>query len=551
MTDPTWYQNAVFYELYVRAFCDSNGDGHGDLRGLLQKLDYLQELGVDCIWLLPIYPSPLLDDGYDVADFCAIHPDYGSLDDFKALVSAAHQRGLRIITDLVPNHTSDQHSWFQEARASRHAARRDFYVWSDTDQKYADARIIFVDTEPSNWTLEPNTRQYYWHRFFSHQPDLNYDNPEVQQAMLDVVKFWLELGVDGFRADAVPYLYEREGTSCENLPETHAYLKRLRAYMDGHYPGRILLSEANQWPGDTRAYFGDGDEFNLAFHFPLMPRIFMALARGDCQPILDILANTPAIPDNCQWCTFLRCHDELTLEMVTPEERDFMWEFYAPEPRMRLNLGIRRRLAPLLGNDRRRIELANCILFTLPGTPTLYYGDEIGMGDDIFLDDRNGVRTPMQWSAAHNAGFSDAPASRLYSTVIDDPVFGHERVNVADQRAEPSSLFHTIRKMIRLRKEHPSLGAGGFQAVPSNNPAVLAYLRPHAEETMLAVHNLTASLQAVQLDLEPLTCEAPTDVIAGSVLPAIGGARYALRLEPYQSLWLQVHQKAGRPKAVA
>jgi maltose alpha-D-glucosyltransferase/alpha-amylase len=407
-TDTTWYKDAVFYELYVRAFCDGDGDGHGDFKGLIQKLDYLRELGVDCIWLLPVYPSPLLDDGYDVADFYGIHPDYGTRDDFKALLDEAHKRGLRVVADLVLNHTSDQHPWFKEARTSRDSPRRGYYVWSDTDQKYRDARIIFIDSQASNWAYDPQSGQYYWHRFFSHQPDLNYDNPEVQQAMLDVVRFWLDLGVDGFRADAVPYLFEREGTSCENLPETHAYLKRLRAFIEDNYPGRILLSEANQWPEDTRAYFGGGDEFHMAFHFPAMPRIFMALARGDRQPILDILARTPPIPESCQWCNFLRCHDELTLEMVSEEERAFMWDFYAPEPRMRLNLGIRRRLAPLLDNDRRKIELANSILFTMPGSPIIYYGDEIGMGDNIWLEDRDGVRTPMQWSGEENAGFSTA-----------------------------------------------------------------------------------------------------------------------------------------------
>jgi maltose alpha-D-glucosyltransferase / alpha-amylase len=392
-----WYKNAVFYEIYVRAFQDSNEDGQGDLPGLTAKLDYLQELGVTCLWLMPVYPSPLLDDGYDIADYYGIHPDYGSLEDFKVFLDAAHSRGMRVITDLVLNHTSDQHPWFQAARTDRNSPYRDYYVWSDTDEKYQDARIIFLDTEKSNWTWDETAGQFFWHRFYSSQPDLNFDNPAVQVEMIDVMKFWLDLGVDGFRADAVPYLYEREGTNCENLPETHQYLKRLRRFMDEHYPGRILLCEANQWPEDVRAYFGDGDEFHMGFHFPLMPRIFMALKKQDKTSIEWILSRTPEIPENCQWCTFLRNHDELTLEMVTEEERQWMWEQYAPLPRMRLNLGIRRRLAPLLDNDRKKIELANSLLFTLTGSPIIYYGDEIGMGDNIWLPDRDGVRTPMQW----------------------------------------------------------------------------------------------------------------------------------------------------------
>jgi len=538
--DTTWYKDAVFYELYVRAFCDGNGDGHGDFRGLIQKLDYLQELGVDCLWLLPIYPSPLLDDGYDVADFYGIHPDCGTLDDFKAVLDEAHKRGLRVITDLILNHTSDQHPWFKEARISRDSPRRDYYVWSDTDQKYKEARIIFIDTESSNWEFDPQTGQYYWHRFFSHQPDLNYDNPEVQQAMLDVMRFWLDLGVDGFRADAVPYLFEREGTSCENLPETHAYLKRLRAFMDANYPGRILLSEANQWPDDTRSYFGDGDEFHIAFHFPVMPRIFMSLARSDRQPILDILARTPPIPESCQWCTFLRCHDELTLEMVTEEERAFLWDFYAPEPRMRLNLGIRRRLAPLLDNDRRKIELANSILFTLPGSPIIYYGDGIGMGDNIWLEDRDGVRTPMQWSDEENAGFSTAHPSRLYSPVIDDEVFGYQKLNVRAQRNDPSSLFHTMRNMISARKKHKSFGRGDCQFLYPDSTAVLAYIRQHEDETILVVNNLSSSPQSVALELAPFSGSSPRDILSGASFPPIADKPYVLALGPCQYLWLRL-----------
>jgi maltose alpha-D-glucosyltransferase/alpha-amylase len=537
-TDATWYKDAVFYELYVRAFCDGNGDGHGDFKGLTQKLDYLQELGVDCIWLLPIYPSPLRDDGYDVADFYGIHTDYGTLDDFKAMLDEAHKRGLRIIADLILNHTSDQHPWFQEARTSRDSPRRDYYVWSDTDQKYKDARIIFVDSQTSNWEFDPQTGQYYWHRFFAHQPDLNYDNPAVQQAMLNVVKFWLDLGVDGFRADAVPYLFQREGTSCENLPETHAYLKRLRAFIDAHYPGRILLSEANQWPEDTRPYLGDGDEFHMAFHFPVMPRIFMSLAQGDRQPILDILACTPPIPKSCQWCTFLRCHDELTLEMVTEEERAFMWHFYAPEPRMRLNLGIRRRLAPLLDNDRRKIELANSILFTLPGSPIIYYGDEIGMGDNIWLEDRDGVRTPMQWSDEKNAGFSTAHPSRLYSPVIDDEVFGYQKLNVRVQRNDPSSLFHTMHKMISARKKHKSFGRGDCQFLHPDSTAVLAYIRRYEGETMLVVNNLSSSPQSVAVELTSFSGSSPKGMLSEASFPPVVDKPYVLALDPYQYLWL-------------
>ena len=536
-TDATWYKDAVFYELYVRAFYDGNGNGHGDFKGLIQKLDYLHELGVDCIWLLPIYPSPLRDDGYDVADFYGIHPDYGTLDDFKALLDEAHKRGLRVITDLILNHTSDQHPWFKEARASVDSPRRGYYVWSDTDQKYRDARIIFVDSQTSNWEFDPQTGQYYWHRFFPHQPDLNYDNPKVQQAMLDVIRFWLDLGVDGFRADAVPYLFEREGTSCENLPESHAYLRRLRAFMDANYPGRILLSEANQWPEDTRAYFGDGDEFHMAFHFPVMPRIFMALARGDHQPILDILARTPPIPESCQWCTFLRCHDELTLEMVTEEERAFMWDFYAPGSRMRLNLGIRRRLAPLLDNDCRKIELANSILFTLPGSPIIYYGDEIGMGDNVWLEDRDGLRTPMQWSDEENAGFSTAYPSRLYSPTIDDGVFGYQKVNVRAQRNDPSSLFHTMCKMISARKKHKSFGRGDCQFLHPDSTAVLAYIRQHEDETILVVNNLSSSPQSVALELAPFSGSSPRDILSGASLPPVADKPYILALDPYQYLW--------------
>ncbi len=548
-SDPFWYKDAVFYEVFVRAFADGNGDGIGDLRGLTSRLDYIQELGVDCLWLLPIYPSPLRDDGYDVADFYRIHPDYGRVDDFRTLVAEAHQRGLRVIADLVPNHSSDQNPWFQASRDPNHPEHdkyRDWYVWSPTNQRYAEARIIFLDYEPSNWTWDPLRGEYFWHRFFHHQPDLNYDNPAVQQEMLNVIRFWLEQGIDGFRVDATPYLYEREGTSCENLPETHAYLKRLRAFVDQVAPGTLLLSEANQWPEDVRPYLGDGDEFHMNFHFPLMPRIYLALARADRGPIVEILARTPPIPDTCQWATFLRNHDELTLEMVTKQERQFLWDFYAPEPRMRLNLGIRRRLAPLLDNDRARIELANSLLFTLPGSPVVYYGDEIGMGDDIWLHDRDGVRTPMQWSAGYNAGFSSSAADSLYLAVIDDEVYGHQQVNVQAQQADPGSLLHQMRQMIRVRKTQPAFGRGGMHFLEPQDPAapgepcgaVLAYLRTYGDQTLLVVNNLSPGEQAIELDLSSHANAEPVDLFDGERMPPIHAGPYRLALGRYEYRWL-------------
>lgn len=536
---PLWYKKAVFYEAPVRAFCDSNGDGKGDLVGLTQKMDYLVDLGVDCIWLNPVYPSPLKDDGYDISDYCAIHPDYGTLRDFTTMIKEAHQRGLRIITDLVVNHTSDQHPWFQAARSSRNSPNRDYYVWSDTDQKFAGVRIIFVDSEKSNWTWDEVAGQFFWHRFYSHQPDLNYENPQVRDEMLAVLKFWLDFGVDGFRVDAVPYLFEREGTSCENLPETHAYLKELRAFVDEKYPGRILLCEANQWPKDVRLYFGhmtaaDGNEFHMAFHFPLMPRIFMALKSEDTTPIQWTLENMPEIPPAAQWCTFLRNHDELTLEMVTEEERQWMWQQYAPEARMRLNLGIRRRLAPLLNNDRQLIELANSLLFSLPGTPIIYYGDEIGMGDNIWLPDRNGVRTPMQWDASPSAGFSSS--TQLYSPVIDMPPFDYPTVNVATQRADSASLWHTIQRMIQRHKQHPALGEGDFTWLDSGKKAVIAFYRSTEGERILTVHNLSNQSQHVELDLfHPTT--SLTDLFTSRQFP-IYNTRLDLDLAPHQYLWL-------------
>ena len=527
-----WYKDAVFYELSVRAFKDSDGDGNGDLRGLTEKLDYLQTLGVDCIWIMPIYPSPLKDDGYDIADYYNIAETFGTLDDFKVLIKEAHNREIRVITDLVLNHTSDQHPWFQASRSDRNSPYRDYYVWSDDDKKYKDARIIFIDTEPSNWTWDENTEQYYWHRFYASQPDLNYDNPKVQEEMFKVAGFWLDLGIDGFRADAVPYLFEREGTNCENLPETHAYLKKLRAFVDENYPGRILLCEANQWPEDVRRYFGDGDEFHMGFHFPIMPRIFMALKKGRADDMLDILRRTPSIPDNCQWCIFLRNHDELTLEMVTQEERRWMWEQYAPEARMKLNLGIRRRLAPLLDNDRRKIELANSLLFTLPGSPIIYYGDEIGMGDNIDLPDRNGVRTPMQWDASENGGFTTGTP---FTEFIQGDL-NYRHLNVERQLADQNSLLHATSKMIQARKQHRAFGRGKMEWVLTNNPSLAIYTRTYQGETVLVIGNLSDVSQTVNL---------PQEFQAGYV-DLLSSTRHkadlALTVQPYAYLWLKSHR---------
>ncbi|MBN1678816.1 MAG: maltose alpha-D-glucosyltransferase [Anaerolineae bacterium] len=546
--NPTWYKDAVFYELYVRAFRDGNGDGHGDFKGLLAELDYLQELGVDCVWLLPIFPSPLVDDGYDVADYYGIHEDYGTLDDFKAVVDGLHARGMYIIVDIVVNHTSDQHPWFIESRSSKESPKRSWYVWSETDQKYRHARIIFIDTETSNWTYDETTAEYYWHRFYSQQPDLNYDNPDVQQEMLDIITYWLDLGIDGFRVDAAPYLIEREGTNCENLPETHDYIKRMRAHVDNRWPGRILLAEANQWPEDVRPYFGDNDEFNMAFHFPLMPRLYMALKQRSRKCIVDILQRTPEIPALAQWCIFLRNHDELTLEMVTEEERQFMWEQYAPEPRMRQNLGIRRRLASLLDNDRRQIELLNALLFSLPGAPIIYYGDEIGMGDDVWRHDRNGLRTPMQWKNTKHGGFSDADT--LYEAVLDDDVFGYQHLNVQQQKVDPDSLWNTLRHMLRVRKRFCAFGRGTFAFALPENEAVLAYWRqmdgsqddyaPSGEgECMLVLANLTGENQQTMLDLTAYMGKTPRDVLKNEVWPPVQDGQYPVNLAPYAFHWLQ------------
>ncbi len=525
-----WYKDAVFYEISVRAFKDSNGDGNGDLRGLTEKLDYLQTLGVDCIWIMPIYPSPLKDDGYDIADYYSVDKAFGSLDDLKELIHAAHVRDIRIVMDLVLNHTSDEHPWFQASRSDRNSPYRDYYVWSDTDQKYKDARIIFVDTEPSNWTWDEKTGQYYWHRFYASQPDLNFDNPKVQEEMFNVARFWLDLGIDGFRTDAVPYLFEREGTNCENLPETHVFLKKMRSFIHKHYPGRILLCEANQYPEDVRPYFGDGDEFHMGFHFPIMPRIYMALKKGRYEDMAEIMRRTPPIPENCQWCTFLRNHDELTLEMVTPEERQWMWEQYAPEPRMKLNLGIRRRLAPLIDNDRRQIELANSLLFTMPGSPIIYYGDEIGMGDNIDLPDRNGVRTPMQWDDSPNAGFS---VGRPFSEFVKGEL-GYEHINVASQINDPDSLFGSIKKMIDVRKKHAAFGSSSMEWIETGNPAVAVYIRQHNNDTMLILNNLSSSIENVKLPREYQ--KTYLDLFAGHT----DTLTEKLTLQPYSYLWLQM-----------
>jgi len=551
-TDPLWYKDAVLYELHVRAFFDSNNDGIGDLPGLIQKLDYLQDLGVTCLWLLPFFPSPLKDDGYDISDYLNVHPMYGTIDDFKTFLDAAHDRGLQVMIELVMNHTSDQHAWFQRARQSpKGTPERDYYVWSDSDQRYSDARIIFTDTEKSNWTWDPVAQAYFWHRFFSHQPDLNYDNPRVVEEMLSVVRYWLNLGVDALRVDAIPYLVEREGTSCENLPETHQLIKRLRQEIDAGYENRMILAEANQWPTDVRPYFGEGDECHMAFHFPLMPRIYMALRQEDRLPITDIMAQTPEIPVTCQWALFLRNHDELTLEMVTSDERDYMYLAYSADSRMRVNLGIRRRLATLVDNNRRRIELLNSLLFSFPGTPVLYYGDEIGMGDNIYLGDRNGVRTPMQWTADRNAGFSRASPAKLYSPVIMDPILGYEAVNVEAQQGDPSSLLSWMRNMIALRKLFRVFGRGTLEFLNPSNRKVLAYLRQDDEQRVLCVANLSRFAQPVDLELPELEGAIPVEMLGYVDFPPIGKQPYRLTLGPYGFFWLELHGESKQLAASA
>ncbi|MBD0420423.1 maltose alpha-D-glucosyltransferase [Streptomyces sp. NPDC052309] len=547
--DTEWYKRAVFYEVLVRSFQDSDGDGVGDLKGLTSRLDYLHWLGVDCLWLPPFFTSPLRDGGYDVADYRSLLPEFGTLDDFTALLDAAHERGMRVIIDMVMNHTSDQHPWFQESRRNPDGPYGDYYMWADDDKQYADARIIFVDTETSNWAYDPVRGQYYWHRFFSHQPDLNYDNPAVRQEMLDVLRFWLDLGVDGFRLDAVPYLYAAEGTDCENLPATHAFLRRVRRMVDDEYPGRVLLAEANQWPEDVVDYFGDyekgGDECHMAFHFPLMPRLFMAVRRESCYPVSEILAKTPKIPSSSQWGIFLRNHDELTLEMVTDEERDYMYAEYAKDPRMRANIGIRRRLAPLLDNDRNQIELFTALLLSLPGSPILYYGDEIGMGDNIWLGDRDAVRTPMQWTPDRNAGFSPCDPGRLTLPTIMDPVYGHQAINVERQRAHDASLLHWTRRMLLARRAHPAFGLGDYEEIPSSNQAVLAYVRrwtgpDGSRSQVLCVNNFSRHPQPVSLDLRGYRGITPVEITGGAAYPVIGPGPYQLSLPGHGFHWFCV-----------
>ncbi len=540
-SDPLWYKDAVIYELHVRAFYDSDADGVGDFRGLTQKLDYLQDLGVTAIWLLPFYPSPLKDDGYDISDYAKVHPAYGSLREFRAFVREAHKRGLRVITELVLNHTSDQHAWFQRARRAPPGSRwREYYVWSENPERYRGARVIFRDFESSNWAWDPVANAYYWHRFYSHQPDLNYESADVRRAMRQVVDFWLGMGVDGLRLDAVPYLHERERTDCENLPETHAYLKELRRHVDREFRDKAFLGEANQWPEDAAAYFGEGDECHVAFHFPVMPRLFMAVRTEDRYPIIEILEQTPDIPESCQWATFLRNHDELTLEMVTDEDRDYMYRVYAQDVQARVNLGIRRRLAPLLGRHRRRIELMNGLLFSLPGTPVLYYGDEIGMGDNIYQGDRNGVRTPMQWSADKNAGFSRANPQQLYLPVIVDPEYHYETVNVEAQQSNPHSLLWWMKRLIALRRRHPAFGRGSLEFLAPENRRVLAFLRRYGEECILVVANLSRFVQAVELDLGAFQGFVPVELFGHTEFPPIGELPYFITLGPHEFYWFSL-----------
>jgi maltose alpha-D-glucosyltransferase/alpha-amylase len=548
MSDPLWYKDAIIYELHIKAYFDGNDDGVGDFKGLTQKLDYLQDLGVTTLWLLPFYPSPQRDDGYDIADYLDVNPAYGTIGDFRNFVREAHRRGLKVITELVINHTSDQHPWFQRARQAKPgSSHRDYYVWSDTDQRYMETRIIFTDTETSNWAWDPVAKDYYWHRFFSHQPDLNFDNPAVIRSVNKVMNFWLEMGVDGLRLDAIPYLVEREGTINENLPETHAVLRQLRAWLDQNFESRMLLAEANQWPEDVLPYFGAGDECHMAFHFPLMPRIYMALAQEDRHPIADIMRQTPEIPENCQWAIFLRNHDELTLEMVTDRERDYLWQFYASERQARINLGIRRRLAPLLDNDRRKIELLNSLLMSMPGTPVLYYGDEIGMGDNIFLGDRNGVRTPMQWSPDRNGGFSRADPARLYLPPIMDPVYGFQSVNVEAQQRNSSSLLNWTRRLIAMRKAYQAFGRGSLSFLYPGNRKVLAYLRQHGNETVLCVANLSRATQPVELDLSAFVGRVPVEMLGGTGFPPIGELPYFVTLGPYGFFWFLLREEAEAP----
>ncbi|ESR22589.1 maltose alpha-D-glucosyltransferase [Lutibaculum baratangense] len=543
-----WYKDAVIYQTHIKAFFDSNDDGIGDFQGLIQKLDYIQSLGVNAIWLLPFYPSPLRDDGYDIADYRGVNPAYGTVSDVKRLIKEAHRRGIRIITELVVNHTSDQHPWFQRARHAKPGSRyRDYYVWNDTDQKYTDTRIIFLDTESSNWTWDPVARAYFWHRFYSHQPDLNFDNPVVRREIIGVLRHWLDMGVDGLRLDAVPYLIEREGTNCENLDETHDILKEIRAEIDANYPDRMLLAEANQWPEDTRPYFGDGDECHMAFHFPLMPRMYMALAQEDRHPITDILRQTPEIPENCQWAIFLRNHDELTLEMVTEKERDYLWRFYAADPRMRINLGIRRRLAPLMDNDRRKIELMMSLLMSMPGSPVLYYGDELGMGDNIYLGDRDGVRTPMQWSPDRNGGFSRADPQKLFLPSVMDPVYGFQGINVEAQDRNPTSLLNWTRRLVSVRRNHKAFSRASVDFLYPGNRKILAFIREHEGEAILCVANISRTAQPVELHLQDYKGRVPVELLGRNAFPPIGELPYLLTLQPYGFYWFLLAEEAEVP----
>jgi maltose alpha-D-glucosyltransferase/alpha-amylase len=537
--DPTWFKSAVFYEVYARSFYDADADGYGDFRGMIEKLDYLEWLGIDCIWLLPFYQSPLRDGGYDISDFYSILPEYGNLNDFREFLEATHERGIRVIADMVMNHTSDQHPWFQESRRPG-SAKRDWYVWSEDESRYPEARVIFVDSERSNWTWDEEAGAYYWHRFFSHQPDLNYDNPEVQEQMLAVLRFWLDLGLDGYRLDAVPYLFEREGTNCENLKESHEFLKRVRREVDRSYENIVLLAEANQWPTDVVEYFASGDECHMAFHFPLMPRMFMAARRQVRYPVVEILEQTPKIPENCQWGIFLRNHDELTLEMVTDEERDYMYTEYAKDPRMKLNLGIRRRLAPLLENSTDQMELFHAMLLSLPGTPIIYYGDEIGMGDNIYLGDRDGVRTPMQWNIDRNAGFSRCDFAQLYLPVLLDPVYGYQAANVEAEMRDQNSFLHWFRRLLAVRKQHPVFGLGSFEVCHPDNAAVFAYIRRYQDDIVLCVNNLSSRAQAAELDLSQYEGMYPVELLGRERFPRIGELPYLLTFGPHDFYWFQL-----------
>lgn len=543
-SDNPWYKDAIFYELHVKAFFDGIEDGIGDFKGLSEKLDYLKDLGIDCIWLLPFFESPQKDDGYDISNYYKIQKEYGSLKDFKKFIREAHKRSIKVIADLILNHTSDQHPWFKESRSSKNSKKRDYYVWSDKDDKYKEAKIIFTDTETSNWAYDKNTGEYYWHRFFSHQPDLNYKNPKVKKAIIKIMKYWLDLGIDGFRCDAVPFLFEKEDTDCTNLPETHQFIKELRKIIDLEYKDKILLAEADLWPEDLVSYFNKGDEFHMAFHFPLMPRIFMALRQESSKPIIDILERTPKIPKNCQWVLFLRNHDELTLQMVTDKERDYMYKEYAKDHKMKLNIGIRRRLAPLMENKRKQIELLYSLLMTLPGSPIIYYGDEIGMGDNINLEDRNGVRTPMQWNSDRNAGFSKADSARLYSPVISDPIYGYKRVNVESQNKDPKSLLNWMKKIIKIRKKYSKVfGRGSFEILKPKNKKTFSYIRKYEDSIILIINNLSRFPQTVELDLSKYKNYKPIELVGQTDFSIINNNPYLFTLGPHNFYWFKLEKK--------